>query len=139
MTPEIQTESSVVTMDNIDDPEVSKFLYKSECDWHQLDLSRWGGVTAHSAVAPPHRASREDRMTATNHLRYGPALEARYDRQDLRHVRALRGASFEAFPGEVTALVGDNGAGKSTLIKVLSGVYAPGFGRDPRGRQRRCR
>src|SRR5690349_20065811 len=44
------------------------------------------------------------------------------------HVRALRGASFEAFPGEVTALVGDNGAGKSTLIKVLSGVYAPDAG-----------
>src|SRR3954452_15475079 len=43
-------------------------------------------------------------------------------------VRALRGASFEAYPGEVTALVGDNGAGKSTLIKVLSGVYAPDAG-----------
>ncbi|MEJ3747360.1 ATP-binding cassette domain-containing protein [Actinomycetes bacterium KLBMP 9797] len=43
-------------------------------------------------------------------------------------VRALRHASFEAFPGEVTALVGDNGAGKSTLTKVLSGVYAPDEG-----------
>lgn len=31
VTPEIQTESTVVTMDNIDDPEVSQFLYKSEC------------------------------------------------------------------------------------------------------------
>ncbi|GLI01588.1 ATP-binding cassette domain-containing protein [Phytohabitans aurantiacus] len=44
------------------------------------------------------------------------------------HVRALRHASFEAFPGEVTALVGDNGAGKSTLTKVLSGVYSPDEG-----------
>jgi simple sugar transport system ATP-binding protein len=43
-------------------------------------------------------------------------------------VRALRHASFEAFRGEVTALVGDNGAGKSTLIKVLSGVLAPDEG-----------
>jgi ribose transport system substrate-binding protein len=31
VTPEIQTESTVVTIDNIDDPEVSKFLYKSDC------------------------------------------------------------------------------------------------------------
>jgi simple sugar transport system ATP-binding protein len=44
------------------------------------------------------------------------------------HVRALRHASFEAFPGEVTALVGDNGAGKSTLTKILSGVYSPDEG-----------
>ncbi len=56
------------------------------------------------------------------------ALEARSIVKSFGTVRALRGASFEAFPGEVTALVGDNGAGKSTLIKVLSGVYAPDQG-----------
>jgi simple sugar transport system ATP-binding protein len=52
-----------------------------------------------------------------------PALEARSIMKSFGTVRALRGASFEAYPGEVTALVGDNGAGKSTLIKVLSGVF----------------
>lgn len=52
-----------------------------------------------------------------------PALEARSIVKSFGTVRALRGASFEAFPGEVTALVGDNGAGKSTLVKVLSGVF----------------
>jgi simple sugar transport system ATP-binding protein len=44
------------------------------------------------------------------------------------HVRALRGASFAAYPGQVTALVGDNGAGKSTLIKILAGVVVPDEG-----------
>jgi simple sugar transport system ATP-binding protein len=57
-----------------------------------------------------------------------PALEARSIVKSFGTVRALRGASFQAYPGEVTALVGDNGAGKSTLIKVLSGVFAPDSG-----------
>jgi simple sugar transport system ATP-binding protein len=57
-----------------------------------------------------------------------PALEARSIVKSFGTVRALRGASFEAFPGEVTALVGDNGAGKSTLVKVLSGVVSQDSG-----------
>jgi simple sugar transport system ATP-binding protein len=57
-----------------------------------------------------------------------PALEARSIVKTFGHVRALRGASFEAYRGEVTALVGDNGAGKSTLIKVLSGVHSQDAG-----------
>jgi len=41
-----------------------------------------------------------------------PVLAARRLVKNFGHVRALRGASFEAYDGEVTALVGDNGAGK---------------------------
>jgi simple sugar transport system ATP-binding protein len=67
-------------------------------------------------------------MTSTNGSSGGPALEARNIVKKFGHVRALRGASFEAYPGEVTALIGDNGAGKSTLIKVLSGVHSPDSG-----------
>ena len=57
-----------------------------------------------------------------------PALEARSIVKSFGTVRALRGASFQAFPGQVTALVGDNGAGKSTLVKTLSGVFPPDDG-----------
>jgi D-xylose transport system ATP-binding protein len=37
-------------------------------------------------------------------------------------VSVLKGVDLKAYPGKVTALVGDNGAGKSTLIKGLAGV-----------------
>jgi len=37
-------------------------------------------------------------------------------------VDVLKGVDLKAYPGKVTALVGDNGAGKSTLIKGLAGV-----------------
>ncbi len=57
-----------------------------------------------------------------------PVLGAYGVVKNFGQVRALRHASFEAFPGQVTALVGDNGAGKSTLIKILSGVIAPDEG-----------
>ncbi len=44
-------------------------------------------------------------------------------------VQALDRVDFEAYAGEVMALVGENGAGKSTLMKILSGAYQKDAGR----------
>uniref|UniRef100_A0A7C3MHK5 Sugar ABC transporter ATP-binding protein n=1 Tax=Dictyoglomus thermophilum TaxID=14 RepID=A0A7C3MHK5_DICTH len=44
-------------------------------------------------------------------------------------VQALDRVDFEAYSGEVMALVGENGAGKSTLMKILSGAYRKDAGR----------
>jgi simple sugar transport system ATP-binding protein len=50
-----------------------------------------------------------------------PLLEARDLVKTFGRVRALRGANFSVFPGEVVALIGDNGAGKTVLVKCPDG------------------
>lgn len=57
-----------------------------------------------------------------------PLLEARNISRSFGHVRALAGADFTVYPGEICALIGDNGAGKSTLVKILSGADRPDSG-----------
>ena len=51
-----------------------------------------------------------------------PAIRATGIVKHFGHLQALRGASIDLFPGEVTALVRDNGAGKSTFTKVICGA-----------------
>ena len=43
-------------------------------------------------------------------------------------VRALRGASFELWPGELTALQGRSGSGKTTLLNIVGGLDRPDSG-----------
>jgi simple sugar transport system ATP-binding protein len=57
-----------------------------------------------------------------------PLLDARGIVKRYGHVVALDGASFQVYPDEVVALIGDNGAGKSTLVKTLSGAIQPDEG-----------
>ena len=57
-----------------------------------------------------------------------PAIEARGITKSFGQLKALRGATLEAFPGEILALLGDNGAGKSTLVKCISGAHRPDDG-----------
>src|SRR5919199_2700933 len=52
-----------------------------------------------------------------------PILQLRGVNKSFGPVHVLRDVDFAAYPGQVTALVGDNGAGKSTLIKCIGGIY----------------
>ncbi|MCX7668855.1 MAG: ATP-binding cassette domain-containing protein, partial [Anaerolineae bacterium] len=57
-----------------------------------------------------------------------PIIELHHISKAFPGVQALSDVSFDVFPGEVHALVGENGAGKSTLIKIIAGVYQPDAG-----------
>ena len=60
-----------------------------------------------------------------------PGLSLQVDGVDLRFggIHALRGVSFEAAPGQITAVIGPNGAGKTSVFNTISGFYRPAAGR----------
>ncbi|MFJ6214965.1 ATP-binding cassette domain-containing protein [Streptomyces sp. NPDC092296] len=52
-----------------------------------------------------------------------PILSLRQVNKSFGPAHVLKGVDFNAYPGEVMALVGDNGAGKSTLTKCIGGIH----------------
>lgn len=44
-------------------------------------------------------------------------------------VKAVDNISFDVYPGEVHAIVGENGAGKSTAVKMITGELCPDSGK----------
>ena len=57
-----------------------------------------------------------------------PILSVRNLTKRFGGLTAVNDVSWDVYPGEVVALLGDNGAGKSTLIKCISGVHHPDEG-----------
>ncbi len=62
--------------------------------------------------------------TLRGHVRFEEVSFAYFRRH-----RVLEGVSFEAFPGQVIALLGTTGSGKSTIINLIPRFYDPTAGR----------
>jgi len=62
-----------------------------------------------------------------------PALAARDLYKNYGRRAVLRGARFEAWPGELVAVLGENGGGKSTLLRILAGTMRADRGSVVRG------
>ncbi|NPV71002.1 MAG: ABC transporter ATP-binding protein [Firmicutes bacterium] len=51
-----------------------------------------------------------------------PLLSVRELSVSYGSIRALRGISFDVYPGQIVTLIGANGAGKSTALRTISGL-----------------
>jgi len=95
---------------------------------HPADLATKtppGEEAPRAAEARPLPGSQAAGASVTPGSPPAPALlhvvDARYAYGDRK---VLRGASLDAYPGEILVLLGRNGAGKSTLVKAITGRIA---------------
>lgn len=101
------------------DTESCGYRGKPNCDDRgrsaaELAQRRFAGDDAGVTMPPPAAAIPAVRLD-TIAKRFGDVV-------------AIEGATFEAGPGEIHALLGENGAGKTSLMNVLAGVYRPDGG-----------
>jgi len=96
---------------------------------HQAELAtepRPGDAPAPEAAET--RAAAEPRALAPPEPADTPAARPLLHVADARCAygarQVLRGASMDAYPGEILVLLGRNGAGKSTLVKAMTGRLA---------------
>ncbi len=72
---------------------------------------------------PPAPTAAKGQFAEERHIK-----QAAINVQNLSHwygkLQAVKGISFEVYPGEILGFLGPNGAGKSTTIKVLTGQLA---------------
>ncbi|HEK86039.1 MAG: ABC transporter ATP-binding protein [Candidatus Saccharicenans sp.] len=57
-----------------------------------------------------------------------PVLEVKNLTKNYNSFQAVKGVSFELYPGEILGLLGPNGAGKTTIIHLLLGLTSPTSG-----------
>jgi len=64
-------------------------------------------------------------INQATHLKDRPILEARDLKKSFGSLQALKGISFEVYPGEIFALIGPNGAGKTTTLRIIATILKP--------------
>ena len=57
-----------------------------------------------------------------------PILAIRHLNKKIGKREILKDISFEAHPGEITAIIGGTGRGKSSILKLIPRLYDPLFG-----------
>jgi branched-chain amino acid transport system permease protein len=85
------------------------------------------GLRSHLVGRSDASAEVADKTAALSQIE-GKRLEIKEVEMSFGGVRALKGVSLSAEPGEVTALIGSNGSGKTSLLNVICGYTVPQSG-----------